>query len=58
MTMDYEQDYTNLDIADNRWYDTDSRENSCRMTEGQPIPRQDAPREPVTARMLDNEDFD
>ncbi|MDE5979618.1 MAG: hypothetical protein K2L39_00110 [Muribaculaceae bacterium] len=56
--MDYEQDYTNLDIADNRWYDTDSRENSGRMTEGQPIPRQAAPREPVTARMLDNEDFD
>lgn len=58
MTMDYEQDYTNLDIADNRWYDTDSRENSGRMTEGQATPRQAAPREPVTARMLDNEDFD
>ena len=55
-TMDYEQDYARLDIADNCWYDADSKNNP---QEDEVITAtKDEPHGTVTAAMLDNEDFD
>lgn len=56
--MDYDQDYSKLNNADNKWYDFDSvtmqAANHESANSSLPI-REDVERSPD---MLDNEDFD
>ncbi len=56
--MDYDQDYSKLNNADNKWYDFDGVATAPANHESATIPCQiseNAERSPAT---LDNEDFD
>ena len=58
IAMDYEQDYTNLDIKDNGWYDDTRPDMPSTVQSQERLSHEVSHREPVRMRKLDNEDFD
>ena len=56
--MDYEQDYTNLDIKDNGWYDDTRPDMPSTVQSQERLSHEVSHNEPVSMRKLDNEDFD
>ncbi len=56
--MDYEQDYTNLDIKDNGWYDGIRTDMPSTVQSQERLSHEVSHNEPVSMRTLDNEDFD